>query len=72
MLGNDWTVSIKNIRESVGVNDQNAIEPRITVTYMVGAHGPFTKDFPKEGFEPMKAKAELAQFGTQLQQLAGY
>lgn len=70
MNGYDWTTKIVNIRESQGVNEQNAIEPRITVQFNVGPHGPFTIDFPKQGFNPALAKTTMDQFAAQLKQLA--
>jgi ribosomal protein L15 len=67
---NTWDVQIKQIKEGVGAGASGQIENQVQVQFMVGAHGPFTQNFPKAGFDPVKAKAELTEFAQKLQQLS--
>lgn len=67
---NDFTVRISSIKEQNGAGASGHIEPQMLVTFMVGPHGPFTKTFPKTGFDPTVAKSDLAQFAANLRHLA--
>ncbi len=66
----DYTVKIQSIKEQNGAGAGGHIEPQMLVTFTVGQHGPFTKTFPKQGFDPTTAKSELAQFAANIRHLA--
>ena len=70
MAPNDYTTKIQSIREGAVLGENGKSEAKIIVTFSVGAHGPFTLNFPKDGFDPIKARADVTAFAEKLKQLA--
>jgi len=64
------TVTINRIIETVGRGEGNRIIPMLRVEFMVGQHGPFSQEFPREGFDARAARTKLEEFARQLEQLS--
>ncbi len=69
MNGNDYKVLVQSVRESNSFDLLGKSVPIVTVTYMVGDHGPFTEQWPKPDFNAQAAKLKLQQMADQLRQL---
>lgn len=74
--GNAYQVSQVVVRQSPLVNATGQVQQTTTVTFMVGAHGPFTLSWPGASPAPndiiasIKAKVDqLKQVGAALNQL---
>jgi len=64
------TVTINRIIETVGRGEGNRIIPMLRVEFMVDKHGPFSQEFPREGFDARAARTKLEAFARELDLLA--
>jgi hypothetical protein len=69
MNGNDYKVLVQSVKESNAFDHFGKAKPIVTVTYMVGDHGPFNEQFAKADFNAQSAKLKLQQMADQLRQL---
>jgi len=60
---------ITRVAEETTVNSEGRPAVTIRVDFTVGSQGPFTKRFPKEGFDGRRARDELRDFVTHLADL---
>jgi hypothetical protein len=59
-------VKVIKIAQVNGVDDQGRAQLQIQLTYTVNGHGPFTHNFPKDGFNGLKAQAALQEFAREV------
>jgi hypothetical protein len=64
-------VTILRVDEALRFDELGKEQPMMRVQFKVGVHGPFYKNFPKEGFSGFAAKAELEQYARELANLQG-
>lgn len=63
---NDGKVTITRISELAGFDAAGKAQQNVVVQFMVDNHGPFSETFAKAGFDPLQAKAKLAEFAQKL------
>jgi hypothetical protein len=69
MDANDYTLRITKVTQEQAFNAENKLVDVLRVDFMVGAHGPFTKRYPANGFDQAAAKTDLQQFAQSVQLL---
>lgn len=57
---------IQKITEEQGIDPQGKPVAMVRVQFMVGTHGPFYERFPKAGFDPTAAQAQVTAFAQKL------
>lgn len=55
------TAQVISVKQTTSLNSANRFVPVTRVVIMVGEHGPFTKDFPKDGDSPEVINAWKAE-----------
>lgn len=67
----DTTLKVIKLLQVNGANAQGQAEQQIQVTYTIGQHGPFTRNYPAQGFNAAAVQSDIAAFQAQVAQLAG-
>jgi hypothetical protein len=67
----DMPISIMNVREITQATPGGQVSQLMQVTYMVGKLGPFSADFPKDGFNASAVNVRLKELASQLNLLHG-
>ena len=66
----NFAVRVTKVTQSTQADHTGKIVGVVQVTYYVGEHGPFTENFPKEGYDAMTAKQKLQAIAEQVKQTA--
>ena len=69
-MNGDYKVNVTKVTEQSAFDHQGKLAPVIRVEYMIGEHGPFSENFPKDQFSAAAAQTKLAQMASMLRQLA--
>jgi len=64
-------VQVIRVSEIPRLTAGGVVSKLLLVTYMVGPHGPFSREFPVEGFTVAGAMIELETFAATIRGLAG-
>jgi hypothetical protein len=63
-------VTITRITETVGRAEAGKLIAMMRVEFLVGKHGPFAQEFPRETFNARDARTKLEGFARELEVLA--
>lgn len=71
LTGPEPDLAINNVivREQPVFSPGGGIGRTTTVTYFVGAHGPFTLNYPPSKFSPEKARSDMEHQAVELRRL---
>lgn len=64
-------IRVTNVRETTSIDANGKPYPEIAVTFYVGDHGPFTRNFTKQGYDAMKARKEIQDYAAMIRTTVG-
>jgi hypothetical protein len=62
-------IAVKRVVEAMGIRPDGRSQSVMRVEFMVGDHGPFTREIPREHFSAGAVRAELEAFAREIEQL---
>jgi hypothetical protein len=62
----DLPITILRITEMTKLDANQRPQQVVSVAWKAGEHGPFTHEFPRQGFDPIAARHTIEGFAQQL------